>query len=236
MHIWSDALLSPTRACFISASLHPTSATTEHAVPVVVVGEPFNAWDVAAVIIGLIVGVLSVFLAGKALQIGRQANKSAAKAAEEAERANLEASRARAAVVYERRRALEIEMLCQLLSNFDMRFRNLVRGDQDGGRALEHCSPLLITGLLRQGQARLGMIPYNELQTWRDLEECQLLEEPTQCQWEDKIIATAELDEDFSPPEGEREDLLYAAIENVCERMQTEVTMAIHLRSAARDE
>ena len=80
------------------------------------------------------------------------------------------------------------------------------------------------------------MIPYNELQTWRDLEECQLLEEPTQCQWEDKIIATAELDEDFSPPEGEREDLLYAAIENVCERMQTEVTMAIHLRSAARDE
>lgn len=64
-----------------------------------------NPWDVAAVFSGLLVGIASLVLAWRAVKIGQ--------------RANAEASKARAAVAAERRRTFELEVLRDLLVMLD---------------------------------------------------------------------------------------------------------------------
>jgi hypothetical protein len=102
-----------------------------------------NAWEIVGVIVGLLVGLVSIFLAWRAVQIGRQANE--------------EASKARTAVALERRRTFELEVLRDLLVAVDELFNEA--GKIAGKPYLLHW----------RYSARLAMLPADDLPVWRKL-------------------------------------------------------------------
>lgn len=74
-------------------------------------------WTVAAFWSGLFFGLASLAVGVGAVYLAAKANSAAVKAADEAERANLEASKARAAVAMERRRTFQLEILRGMLED-----------------------------------------------------------------------------------------------------------------------
>jgi len=113
-------------AGLVAAPASSPSPTTSSAVVgttaparVIVVDDPTDPWAVIGVITGSVVGIVSAALAWQAVKIGRQANAAAIKAAEEAVRANEQASKARAAVAMERRRTFELGVLYDLAKVID---------------------------------------------------------------------------------------------------------------------
>jgi hypothetical protein len=147
------------------------TASTEPA-RVIVVEDPFNEYDAWSLAVSIIVASISVFLTWRALLIGQQANRAAAKAAEEAEHANREASKAREAVVNERRRMLELEMLRDLLRYFDVRIRRPggAFNGPNGGRVLpDYEDHLSVAEILDRAEPWVLLIPPPKLKTWRRL-------------------------------------------------------------------
>lgn len=143
-----------------------SSAVTQSPTPVVVVDDPLNPWDVAGVVTGLLVGTVSVFLAWQAVRIG-------ARAAAEAEIANREATKARAAVARERRRAFELEVLRDMLDLFDVRTRRsggFFKGPGVSVRALpDFESDLSVSELVNRARPRLLLLTEQDLPSWRNL-------------------------------------------------------------------
>jgi hypothetical protein len=86
-HVIATAVCSGSWAPSPMFSVAPAATmTTQAPTPVVIVEEPPNldAWDLT---VSILVGVISLVLTAWAVRIGQQANRAAAKAAEEAERA-----------------------------------------------------------------------------------------------------------------------------------------------------
>jgi hypothetical protein len=114
-----------------------------------------DGWEIVGVLTGLLVGLVSAFLAWRAVRIGQQANAAAVKAASEAERANEEASKARAAVAAERRRTFELEVLRDLIAFVD--------GSPRFARDICHNPALVLSGL----SGRVSLLPEGDLPVWR---------------------------------------------------------------------
>jgi hypothetical protein len=132
----------------------PAPSGSAPPIPVVVLDDPTNPWDVAALIVGLIVGTVSIWLAWRAIRIGRQANH--------------EASQARAAIAAERRRTFELEVLKDLADLLDEDARTPDRTDSLTFRLAS--SPSLITDSF---QSRLRLLPDTDLTTWRRAAEAR---------------------------------------------------------------
>lgn len=109
--------------------------------------ETTNPWDVIAVLVGGVVGVVSLVLAWRAVLIGKAA-------AAAAEKANIDASRARAAVAAERRRTFELEVLRDLLD---------VAGAEGFARRV-----VVAPGLLQDYSGRLAVLSEEDLKFWRE--------------------------------------------------------------------
>jgi hypothetical protein len=139
-------------------------------VPVTVVDDPLNLFDAWSLGVSIVVGIVSLVLTGLALRIGRQANEAAVKAAQEAEVANLEASRARSAVANERRRAFELETLRDILRAFDVRVRK-PGGFFTSGTFLPQRMPdvdaaLSLREILDREEMRVLLLAPDDLRTW----------------------------------------------------------------------
>jgi hypothetical protein len=201
-----------------------------------VVDDPINPWDIAGVFTSLFVGLLSVLLAWRAVTIGRQANEAAVKAAKEAEHANLEASKARAAVANERRRTHELEILRDLLRSFEVTVRG-AGGTTTAGPPSQPERYLSIRQIIDREQARLQLLSTNELHTWRALNDF-LVSNPDAgwYEWEEKIISVARVDSRVDHHSiDSNEKLLDQATKHVREHLRQEVLVAIRLRVDARD-
>jgi hypothetical protein len=194
-----------------------------------------DPWEVAGVITGLLVGLVSAFLAWRAVQIGRQANAAAVKAAEEAERANLEASRARAAVASERKRLFQLEILRDLLRSFDVRIRRSGAYTM-AGKLPDWEAYLSVSEILGREEARLALLPETDLPTWRYLINVLLDPAKGQDAWEESVTAVAQSDPGFSERVNVQDSLSDQAFEYVKVVLRREVLAAVTSRIAARDD
>jgi hypothetical protein len=151
--------------------------------PVVVVDDATtNPWDVASVIIGTLGVIVSAFLAWRALKIGEQANEAARYAAKEAERANAEASKARAAVAAERRRTFELEVLRDLVEVFEVLIPTQNTLGQAGAPRLPRLREIASRAAL---QLNL-LMPTDDLPTWRALTRAAEFFQP-QSEWSEAV-------------------------------------------------
>jgi hypothetical protein len=121
-----------------------------------------------------------------AVRTGQQANRAAAKAAEEAERANLEASKARTAVANERARTFELETLRDVLRVFDVRVRAgggvYMTPSGTSGPMPDVPVPLGLREIITREGARIRLLPAEGLPTWNRLISLG----PTE-RWEDVV-------------------------------------------------
>lgn len=219
-----------------------TAPANRSPAPVVVVDDPLNPWDVMGVVIGLLVGAVSVFLAWRAVEIGRRANDLAAVAAAEAEVANHEAANARLAVARERRRAFELEVLRDLLDLFDMRVRrssSVLRGPGALMRPVpDFESDLTVSELVSRARARLLLLDDGDLPSWRGLET---VPDDDPRAWTTAVQSLASYDGDpavannasHAAPSAARDDLyVFEVVKDILAR---EVVAAIRTRVEAQD-
>lgn len=209
----------------------PTTATTmQPPVPVTVVDDPLNIFDAWSLGVSVVVGIVSLVLTGLALRIGRKANEAAVKAAQEAEVANLEASRARKAVASERRRAFELETLRDILRAFEVRVRIsggvvLSAGGGAGVPLRDREEPLGLRALLNREEGRVFLLAPDDLRTWNRL----LNIAPTE-RWADLLAEVARQNTN------DAYRLLYRDEVVVRDKLRKEVLAAMRIRVNARDD
>jgi hypothetical protein len=136
------------------------SAGTASPAPVVVVDDPPPdgvavaglVFSILAFVVGSLASGFSIYLAWRAMLIGKTA-------AREAVRANTEASRARAAVAAERRRTFEMEVLRDLTAALDAERPHVIEAATDPRRMRLYFG------------ARLQMLPEADLPLWRQVQD-----------------------------------------------------------------
>ncbi|MFC4071915.1 hypothetical protein [Actinoplanes subglobosus] len=149
---------SPTPSTLPGTSPAATVGTASPA-PVVVVDDPGPdgvaiaglVLSVVAFIAGIMTSVASIYLAWRAVQIGRTA-------AQEAEKANVEAGKARAAIAAERRRAFDLEVLQGLTEALDVELPRVLEIAVDPPKMRVYFG------------SRLALLPGHELPFWREVQ------------------------------------------------------------------
>jgi len=121
------------------------SVGTASPAPVVVVDDPGpDRVEIAGLLVSVLASAVSIFLAWRAIQLARQANR--------------EASKARAAIATERRRTFELEVLRDLMEALDAEGLQTVRDFVKAPREMKY-----------RFQGRVHLLPPEDLPTWREL-------------------------------------------------------------------
>ena len=136
-----------------------TTAGTASPAPVVVVDDPGPdgvaisglVFSILAFIVGAMASSASIYLAWRAVQIGKTA-------AQEAAKANVEAGKARAAIAAERRRAFDLEVLRGLTEALDVELSHVLEVATDPPKMRVYFG------------SRLALLPEHDLPFWREVQ------------------------------------------------------------------